>query len=184
MNEVVICIKKVIVLIGETAVGKTTFCEYAKGRYDCSTYEIGDYVRTEYYSLPRSSNILEFANKCYKEKSLSRFVKRAIQDSNNETNCIILSGIRSVEELNCILNQHKHATFIRLICDKDKREQRYSKKMFDKSLFQERDSVESSWMQDLNKMKLGDFIIENNLSKNDFYDKIDEVLGKIGVCKK
>lgn len=172
--------RKVVALFAKIASGKSTCAQYVKREYNFKVIEIGDYVRDAFRNeSPSKNTLIEFANYHYKSGILTAFIRNAIYDSRAYTDNLVFSGLRTNEELDCLLSEYPDAILIRIDCAYRLRCQRFEKEKKDNVSFELRDAIENEWIQNEWNDISFDYTIINNKGLKDYYVKIDEVFSCI-----
>lgn len=168
--------KNVLVILGESASGKTTFAEYVHNQYGYVVYEVGDYVRDEYRICAPNLLLAQFADRYYRQGNLTLFVERAIKDAQNQSNRkVLFCGLRTEPELSCVRKVYPDCCVIKISCFADIRKRRYKKTKLDGITLHNRSQIEKNWASDLMSDTPYDFLIQNNGSLDSFYQRIDQI---------
>lgn len=166
--------KNVLVILGESASGKTTFAEYVHNQYGYAVYEVGDYVREEYRVCAPNLLLAQFADRYHQEGNLTLFVERAIKDAQNQSNRkVLFCGLRTEPELSCVRRAYPDCSIIKIYCSVSNRKRRYKKTKLDGISLHNRSQIEKNWASDLTSDIPYDFLIQNDGSLDSFYQRID-----------
>jgi len=173
---------------GKNCAGKDTAAEYLikKGfKYYSLSDEIREILNKEKIPITRE-NLIFYANEYRKKYGPDFFAKKVIQKIDKKNNAVIVS-IRNLAELQelkklpffyfIIIQADPKIRFERML----KRSRESDPKTLEEFLkFELAEENQNENAQQLSKIvKLGDFYIENNSTKDELYKKIDDVLLKI-----
>jgi len=173
---------------GKNCAGKDTVAEYLikKGfKYYSLSDEIREILNKEKIPITRE-NLIFYANEYRKKYGPDFFAKKVIQKIDKKNNAVIVS-IRNLAELQelkklpffyfIIIQADPKIRFERML----KRSRESDPKTLEEFLkFELAEENQNENAQQLSKIvKLGDFYIENNSTKDELYKKIDDVLLKI-----
>lgn len=175
--------KKIIAIVGLPGAGKTEAANYFKEK-DIPVISFGEIVNqyVEKHNLPHTEQthkkIRTFLREKYGMEAMAILNEKKIKKALEKNMIIIIEGLRSWEEYLYLKNKLKKIKILILAiyADKQLRWKRLSQRKERNKLYgEERDLNE---LLDLNMgptIAYADFFIKNNFSKEDLYDKLDEV---------
>lgn len=168
--------KNILVVLGESASGKTTFAEYVHNQYGYVVYEVGDYVREEHRSCESKLLLTQFADEYYQRGNLTFFIERAIKSAQNQPNRkVLFCGLRTEPELSCVRRAYTDCCVIKIKCSTDTRKRRYKKEKQDGISLHNRSQIEKIWASDFLHDVSYDYLIENDGSLDLFYQRINQI---------
>ncbi len=168
--------RNVLVVLGESASGKTTFAEYVRIQYGYAVYEVGDYVREAHRTCESKLLLAQFADKYYQQGNLTLFIEKAIKDAQNQSNKkVLFCGLRTEQELSCVRRAYQDCCVIKIHCPTITRRRRYKKGKQDGISLHKRSRIEKNWTSDLPYNVSYDYLIENGGNLDLFYQKIDQI---------
>ncbi len=169
-----------ILIAGFRCAGKGTLIEYVSKKFPVVV--MGDVVREYMKENGINEDIREFSDKMRKKYGRDIFAKMTWEKIKNKEGIIFVDGLRSIYEVNFF---KKKIPAILLFIDADKkirfermlkRNRKGDPKTYEE--FLKADNIENSWGLGQLK-KFADFVIENNNTKKEFYNKIDEFLNNL-----
>ena len=175
--------KIILVIVGLPGAGKTEAANYfkAKGLLVISLGKIiNDYISE--HKLPHSIEnhkkvALELRAK-YGKEAMVILNEKKIEESFKKSNIVVIEGMRSFEEYLHLKKKfsNKKIFLLGIYADKEIRWQRIKKRKTRSDLKgQERDLHELINLNMAPTIAFCDYLIKNNFSKQEFYDKLEEV---------
>jgi dephospho-CoA kinase len=181
---------KVLLLVGKKGAGKSEFVNIARDK-GIRCYELGDIVKESMMSKGieinneniRSFMIDErkrFGYEIFAKRLYAKVIKEINGKSNGKDNVIIISGIRSIEEITFFLSKFKHVLIAEIRASDKKRFLRIKKrkKLKEKLGYQDFLKIEEKEKEvGIEKaIKKADIVIENEGTKEAFKKKTLDVL--------
>ena len=175
-------------IIGATGLGrcgKETFAEYLEEKYgfahlDFFTDAVKPELKRRGIKVTRMNGSI-LGDKMRKEEGMNVMAKR-IFDRIDFTKNTIITGLRSVEEVNYIKKHTNDFILVEIYADEDARYKRTGKKQTRED-FLKRDKRDIK-LKGLGKViEMADFRIINNTTKKEFGKNIKEFMKKLGVGK-
>jgi dephospho-CoA kinase len=181
---------KVLLLVGKKGAGKSEFVNIARDK-GIRCYELGDIVKESMMSKGieinneniRSFMIDErkrFGYEIFAKRLYAKVIKEINGKRNGKDNVIIISGIRSIEEITFFLSKFKHVLIVEIRASDKKRFLRIKKrkKLKEKLSYQDFLKIEEKEKEvGIEKaIKKADIVIENEGTKEAFKKKTLDVL--------
>lgn len=177
---------KIIVILGMCGAGKSVFCDYlVKKGYNKIYFgdvtfdklkEEGLEMTPENERMIRERLRKEGGMGVYATLNLPK-IKEAIKLGD-----VLVESLYSWDELKILQEEFSNITTIAIVVDKDKRYQRLEKREYRPLTHDEaalRDLTETENIGKCEPIANADYYILNNGTKNEFYERIDELLNEI-----
>jgi len=175
--------KTIIAIVGLAGVGKTDAANYFKNK-GLPTISFGKIINeyVEKNGLPHTNEIhrklrMEFRQK-YGMEAMAVLNEKKIKQGLKKNMVLIIDGMRSWEEYLYLKKRFPNVRIfiLALFVDKDLRYKRLSERKDRKGLYgEERDISELIESNMGPTIAFADYLIKNNFSKEEFFDKLEEV---------
>ena len=177
---------RIIVILGMCGSGKSVFCDYVEQKGYQRIYfgdvtfdklkEEGLEVNPENERMMREKLRHDGGMGVYAMLNIPK-IKEAIKTSD-----VVVESLYSWDELKILQEEFSNITTIAIVVDKDKRYQRLEKREYRPLTHDEaalRDLTETENIRKCEPIANADYYILNNGTKNEFYERIDELLNEI-----
>ena len=174
----------IICIIGHKCAGKTTASEYVAANFGAAFYEASEQLRLIAQDVGRTVQSGEDARQFLDEFG-SDVVARQISDQIQErAGPIVVSGFRTIEEVNCLHSAHRNVHVLLLQADQRIRFERHVSRGRDSHVRTPQDFR----MLDLEQISFGllevgeevaDMVVTNDGELGSFYRRVDAVVGRI-----
>lgn len=180
--------KSIIAIVGLSGSGKTEAAKYFKKELKLPVISFGQTVNEEVerLGLPHNEEAHKQVRNGFRKKhgmeALAILNKEKIKEALNENLLVVVDGLYSWEEYLYLKEQFSKTKIylVALHADKRLRYQRISKRKYRSDLYgEERDINELVETNKGNPIAFADFVVKNNFSLQDFYDKLEDVYREV-----